>query len=45
MNKEKYIKCPFCGKAVLQGVICPCEVADKYDADYEAWKMDRDYNF
>lgn len=31
--------CPFCNKLLSgNGVICPCEVAPKYDQDYEEWK-------
>ena len=31
--------CPFCKKRKNNvGVICPCEVKPKYDADYEDWK-------
>lgn len=31
--------CPFCGKDLIDvGVICKCEIAPKYDADYEEWK-------
>ena len=38
--KDKFSKkCPFCKKAISSvGVICPCEVRPKYDADYEEWK-------
>lgn len=37
-KKYKY-KCPSCGKYKLApGLICYCEVAPKYDPDYEDYK-------
>lgn len=31
--------CPFCKKEISAvGVICSCEVAPKYDANYEEWR-------
>ena len=36
-NYEK--SCPFCNKYLGSvGIICPCEVAPKFDADYEEWR-------
>lgn len=33
------LTCPFCKREISAvGIICPCEVAPKYDADYEEWK-------
>jgi len=36
---KEEIKCPFCGKKKQTRVeICPCEIAPKYDPDYEEWR-------
>jgi len=35
--KKKAYKCKKC-KDKIGEVICPCEVAPKYDVDYEEWK-------
>ncbi len=36
INKSK-VRCNLCNDKVGK-VICPCEVAPKYDPDYEEWK-------
>ena len=40
MPEEEIYKCQFCGKLseYPPSVICSCEVAPKYDPDYEEWK-------
>jgi len=37
---SKKYHCPYCKKEKSSSfsVICPCEVAPKYNADYEDWK-------
>lgn len=38
-KEDESVKCPFCGrKKTSEEIICPCEVAPKYDQDYEEWK-------
>lgn len=39
LMENPIFRCPFCKKELSsEGIICPCEVAPKYDADYEEWK-------